>query len=71
MAALGVIGFLGTFLGLSLARKYRAESPELKRKLLILVSTVWIHNCCNVLWTRRKCPTLPRLPRAAVFYTAN
>jgi len=36
MAALGVIGFLGTFLGLSLARKYRAESPELKRKLLIL-----------------------------------
>jgi len=36
MVALGVTGLLGTFLGLSLARKYRPESPAQKRKLLIL-----------------------------------
>src|SRR5438309_9646807 len=36
MAALGVTGLLGTFLALSLAHKYRAESPAQKRKLLIL-----------------------------------
>src|SRR6266403_2108111 len=36
VVALGVTGLLGTFLGLSLARKYRAESPAQKRKLLIL-----------------------------------
>ena len=36
MVALGVIGLLGAFLGLSLARKHRAESPAQKKKLLIL-----------------------------------
>src|SRR6266849_3521089 len=36
MVALGVTGLLGTFLALSLARKYREESPAQKRKLLIL-----------------------------------
>jgi len=36
VVALGVAGLLGTLLGLSLPRKYRAESPAQKKKLLIL-----------------------------------
>src|SRR6266850_1087290 len=36
VVALGVTGLLGTLLGLSLARKYRAESPAQKKKLLVL-----------------------------------
>ncbi len=36
MVALGATGLLGTLLGLSLARKYRTESPAQKKKLLIL-----------------------------------